>query len=109
MPQRTYLQLPINTDIGFPQAFRLRFNNITYQIVIYVNILADGPAQADTNGIYTLPDVGAFMVMRVLREDTNGTRVIFQRKIIPNLEYEAAEDPRTAVPRHIETLKKLMG
>lgn len=25
------------------------------------------------------------------------------------LEYEAAEDPKTAVPRHIETLKKLMG
>jgi hypothetical protein len=25
------------------------------------------------------------------------------------LEYEAAEDPRTAVPRHIETLKKYMG
>ncbi len=25
------------------------------------------------------------------------------------LEYEAAEDPKTGVPRHIETLKKLMG
>jgi len=25
------------------------------------------------------------------------------------LEYEAAEDPKTAVPRHIATLKKLMG
>lgn len=25
------------------------------------------------------------------------------------LEYEAAEDPRTAVPRHIETLRKLIG
>jgi sugar phosphate isomerase/epimerase len=25
------------------------------------------------------------------------------------LEYEAAEDPRTAVPRHVETLKALMG
>ena len=25
------------------------------------------------------------------------------------LEYEAAEDPKTAIPRHIETLKKLMG
>ena len=24
------------------------------------------------------------------------------------LEYEAAEDPRTAVPRHLETLKKLV-
>ncbi len=25
------------------------------------------------------------------------------------LEYESAEDPKTAVPRHVETLKKLMG
>ncbi len=25
------------------------------------------------------------------------------------LEYEAAEDPKTAIPRHVETLKKLMG
>ena len=25
------------------------------------------------------------------------------------LEYEAAEDPKTAIPKHIETLKKLMG
>ena len=25
------------------------------------------------------------------------------------LEYEAEEDPKTAVPRHIESLKKLMG
>jgi hydroxypyruvate isomerase len=25
------------------------------------------------------------------------------------LEYEAAEEPKTAIPRHIETLKKLMG
>jgi len=91
MIKRTYLQLPINADIGFPQAFRLRFNDTTYQIVLYVNILEDGPALPDNNGIYILPGVGAFMVMRVLREDTDGTRVIFQRKIIPNLEYEAAE------------------
>src|SRR5207247_10757773 len=25
------------------------------------------------------------------------------------LEYEAAEEPKSAIPRHIETLKKLMG
>ena len=25
------------------------------------------------------------------------------------LEYEAAEDPKTAVPRHLETLKKLVA
>jgi hypothetical protein len=25
------------------------------------------------------------------------------------LEYEAEEEPKTAIPRHMETLKKLMG
>ncbi len=93
MAQRTYLQLPINADEGFPQAFRLDFNGIVYQIVLYVNILEDAAALPDVNGIYTLPDPrgGAFMVMRVVQEDVAGNRVIFQRKLVPDFEYEAAE------------------
>ena len=93
MTQRTYLQLPINGDEGFPQAFRLDFNGKTYQVFLYVNILEDAAAQPDANDVYTLPDPrgGAFMVMRVLREDIAANSVIFQRKLVPNLEYEAAE------------------
>jgi hypothetical protein len=89
MAQRTYLQLPINADEGFPQSFRLNFNGKTYQIVLYVNVLEDTPVPPDE--IYTLPKPGAFMVMRVLREDISGATVIFQRKLVPNLEYEAGE------------------
>lgn len=53
MAQRTYLQLPINADEGFPQSFRLNFNGKTYQIVLYVNVLEDTPVPPDE--IYTLP------------------------------------------------------
>ncbi len=92
MAQRTYLQLPINADEGFPQGFRLDFNGKTYQILLYVNILEDAAAQPDANGIYTLPDPhgGAFMVMRVVQEDVVANKIILQRKLVPNLEYEAA-------------------
>src|SRR2546428_5339947 len=93
MAQRTYLQLPINADEGFPQAFRLDFNGKTYQVFLYVNILEDAPARPDANDVYTLPDPsgGAFMVMRVVQENVAANKVIFQRKLVPNLEYEAAE------------------
>ena len=90
MSQRTYLQLPINADEGFPQSFRLSFNGTVYQVLLYVNVLGDASATPD-DYIYTLPAPGTFMVMRVLREDTAGATVIFQRKLVPNLEYEAAE------------------
>lgn len=91
MSQRTYLQLPINADEGFPQSFRLSFNGKIYQVMLYANILEDAPAQPDANGIYTLPDNGAFLVMRVLQENTTGATIIFQRKLVTHLEYEAAE------------------
>jgi hypothetical protein len=87
MASRTYLQLPINIDEGYPQSFRLSFNGAIYQVVLYVNVLEG--ISPDKNGFYTLPSQGAFMVMRVSREDISGARVIFQRKLVPNVEYEA--------------------
>src|SRR5437588_3490670 len=87
---RTYFQLPINADEGFPQSFRLSFNGIVYQVLLYVNVLEDAAAVPD-GYLYTLPAPGVFMVMRVAREDASGPVVIFQRKLVPNLEYEAAE------------------
>jgi len=89
MGTRNYLSLPIDADEGFPQAFRLNFNGNSYQIVLYVNVLEG--TRPDANGFYTLPVPGAFMVMRVLREDSTGTMVILQRKLVLNLEYEAAD------------------
>ena len=89
MPSRSYLTLPINADEGFPQAFRLNFNGQSYQILLYVNIAA--ALLQDADALFQLPMPGAFLVLRVLREAANGVTVIFQRKIIPYLEYEAAE------------------
>ncbi len=89
MSERTYFQLPIDADEGFPQAFRLNFNNTNYQIVLYANVQEDTPP--DANGFYNLPAPAAFMVMRVLREDPAGTTVILQRKLVLNQEYEAAD------------------
>lgn len=90
MTQRTYLQLPINADEGFPQSFRLSFNGTVYRVLLYVNVSEDAATVPD-DYIYTLPMEGAFMVMQVAREDSTGPVVIFQRKLVPNLEYEAAE------------------
>lgn len=87
---RTYLALPINADEGFPQAFRLSFLDQMYQFFFYTNILDDGPPVPD-DFVYDLPAVGAFLVLRVARESPAGPVPIFCRKLVRNLEYEAAE------------------
>lgn len=88
MSTRTYLSLPINADEGFPQSFRLGFGGQVYQILLYANVAEQVAAQAE---VLTLPRDGAFLVMRVLRESPDGLTAIFQRKLVPELEYEAAE------------------
>ena len=90
MTTRSYLQLPINADDGFPQAFRLSFLEHTYQIALYVNALA-GAATLPADYLYQLPAPDAFLVMTVQREDAAGPVVIFRRKVLCDLEYEAAE------------------
>ena len=90
MTERSYLQLPINADEGFPQAFRLSFLDNTYQIALYVNALEGDQPLPDTY-VYQLPAPDAFLVMTVQREDPAGPVVLFRRKVVCNLEYEAAE------------------
>jgi hypothetical protein len=85
---RVYLLLPINPDEGFPQSFRLDFGGRAYRLLLYVNV-PDG-ADPPPDDAYDLPAPGAFMVMRVTREGPT-PQVIFQRKLVLNLEYEAAE------------------
>ena len=87
---RSYLQLPINADEGFPQAFRLSFLDNTYQIALYVNALETEQPLPDEY-VYELPAPDAFLVMTVQREEPAGTVVIFRRKVVCNLELEAAE------------------
>jgi hypothetical protein len=88
MAQRTYLRLPINADEGFPQSFRLNVGRNTYRLSFYVNALeSDQPIPKD---LYELPEQGAFLVMRVVREAAM-PEVIFQRRLVRDLEYEAGE------------------
>jgi hypothetical protein len=88
--RRSYLRLPINSDEGFPQALRVAFRDRTYGLLLYVNVL-EADAMVSDDHVYDLPAPGAFMVMRVTRETADGPRVIFQRKLVPGLEYEAEE------------------
>jgi hypothetical protein len=90
MPKLTYLRLPINADEGFPQSFQLNVSGRIYRVLLYVNVL-EGEAATPDDHIYRLPELGAFMVMRVDRETAGTPQVIFQRKLVLNLEYEAAE------------------
>ncbi len=89
----SYLQLPINADEGFPQAFRLAFNNRLYRLLFYVNAPEEEVLALPDDGFLDLPAPGShsFMVLSLAREGADGSRVIFQRKLVLNLDYAAAE------------------
>ena len=89
MPELNFQALPINPDEGFPHAFRLNFNERNYQILLYVNVAES--VLTKTDQMLELPFEGAFLVLRVARESSQGAKVIFRRKLVPNLEYAAAE------------------
>jgi hypothetical protein len=90
MTARTYYQLPINADEGFPQSFQLNFNNQSYQILLYVNVL-EKEAPYPEGHVFELPEVNAFLVMQVARVSSTGTQIIFKRKLVLDLEYTAGE------------------
>ena len=85
-----FTPLPIDVAQGFPQSFPFVFNGRTYHFKFYVNvaahILEDRPQFID------VPTEEAFLVAQVERELKDTTReIIFLRKIVPELEYEAEE------------------
>jgi hypothetical protein len=87
---KTFLPLPINAEQGFPQSFPLLFDGRTYHFNFYVNaaahILAKRPEFIE------VPTEEAFLVLRLEREVGDAAReVIFLRKIVPDLQYEAEE------------------
>lgn len=90
MAALSFLQLPIDPDEGFPQAFRLSLAARTYQFRLSANVAEelfdDAPA-----GLLTLPAVGAFLVLAVDREGPAGLTTILRRKLVPGVEYHAAE------------------
>jgi hypothetical protein len=85
----SFLQLPIDADEGFPQAFRLSVGGRTYRFQLYANVAED--LLDTTTGPLKLPVVGAFLVLAVDREDTAGPTTILRRKLVPGIEYHAAE------------------
>lgn len=84
-----YLQLPVNADDGFPQAFRMTLGRGSYVIALYVNVVDE--ALAGAGRPLRLPQPGAFMVMIATREGPGQAQVIFQRKLVLGHEYGAAE------------------
>jgi hypothetical protein len=85
-----FLALPVNADEGFPQAFRLALAGRTYQFRLYANV-AEELLDADPTGQLDLPVRGAFLVLSVDREEPGGLATILRRKLVPGVEYHAAE------------------
>jgi hypothetical protein len=90
MPSPTFLRLPINPDEGFPQAFRVTVSGRTYQFRLYANVSEDFTAHAPDKPV-DLPRDGAFLVLTVDREEPGGLVTILRRKLVPGVEYHAAE------------------
>jgi len=85
-----FFQLPINADEGFPQAFRLGVGDRLYQFRLYANIAEELLDPAPVVPL-DLPVRGGFLVLRVDREEPTGLVTLLQRKLVVDLEIEAAE------------------
>jgi hypothetical protein len=93
MAALNFLALPIDPAEGFPQAFRLSLGGRSYQFRLYANVAEELLAGAN-GGLLDLPVVGAswaFLVLSVDREEPAGTTTILRRKLVPGVEYHAAE------------------
>jgi hypothetical protein len=87
---RSFLRLPIDADEGFPQAFRLAVSGRNYQFRLYANVAEDVVDSAPAVPL-DLPSAGAFLVLSVAREEPGGLVTILRRKLVPEVEYLAAE------------------
>lgn len=84
----SFTPLPINLVRGFPQSFPFLFDGRTYHFTLYVNVAAH--LLDDRPEFISVPTDEAFLVCRVEHELADTTReVIFLRKIVPQLQYEA--------------------
>lgn len=84
-----YLQLPVNADDGFPQAFRLALGTATYTVELAVTVVEETLLASGRR--LALPAPGAFMVATVTRESPGPVRVVLRRKLVPGLECQGAE------------------
>jgi hypothetical protein len=86
----SFLRLPIDPAEGFPQAFRLTLAGRTYQFRLHANV-AEELVDDGSGDLLDLPAKGAFLVLAVAREEPSGPVTILRRKLVPGLEYHAAE------------------
>jgi len=99
MTQPAFLQLPVNADEGFPQAFRIVVDGGTYGVTLQVNVAEEllptpgAPAGTDNrlDAILDLPQPGAFLVGTLTRDDVPNGTVLLRRKLVPGLVYRAGE------------------
>ncbi|MFG1792617.1 hypothetical protein [Nocardia sp. NPDC049149] len=84
-----YLRIPIDADQGFPQAIRIALGERIYVLSTYANV-TDESLLLSAKPL-ELPKPGAFLAVEVAAEEPAGTRILFRRKIVPNLEYHAHE------------------
>ena len=90
MAPLTFSRLPIDPAEGFPQSFRLTVGGRLYQFRLHANI-AEELLDPAPSGLLDLPARGAFLVLQVDREEPAGLVTILRRKLVPGVEYHAAE------------------
>ncbi len=87
-----WLPLPIDADEGFPQSFRLALDSGLYRVGLYVNVSEELLETLPSQALLELPQDDAFLVLRIARESDSGEpQTIFQRKVVPALDYRASE------------------
>ncbi|WP_089106505.1 hypothetical protein [Streptomyces hyaluromycini] len=90
MAAPNFLALPIDPAEGFPQAFRLSLAGRSYQFRLYANVREE-LLDSVPDGLLDLPADGAFLVLSVDREEPAGLVTLLRRKLVPGVEYHAAE------------------
>jgi hypothetical protein len=122
---RVYAPLPVDGARGFPQSFPLVFAGTTYQFRLYVDaspsLLADKTQVLDLPyppglppGVvppvaFDLPVPEAFLVVRVDQGLPDGSsQLLFVRKVVPGLEYEAGAIALT-FPTQLVAVRNMNG
>jgi hypothetical protein len=85
-----FFQLPVLADQGLPQVFSCIVGTTSYDFGVYANITvgeSDPPETrydlAPPGGLATAADPPGYLVLRIVRQDTDGPQVIFLRKVVP--------------------------
>jgi hypothetical protein len=85
-----FFQLPVVADQGLPQVFSSTVGATSYDFGVYANITVGDSDLPETrydlappSGLATPADPPGYLVLRIVRQDTDGPQVIFLRKLVP--------------------------